>query len=162
MVPDTDQPIQDGLKSVHADTPAYRGKWEKAAFGECYIPMVSGWYRTGEQTVTGGFYDCPLIDKNHQCINVDNQGGACDNDVHEIFKCMEETVLKKIFVLEHEDGSLSCYNGTAVQGTDGIHVLPSEEADTLCANLIHPQSVIVSQKAISADAGIHLYPLAEK
>ena len=42
--------------------------------------------------------------------NWDNQGGCCDNDVHEIFKCMEETVLKKAFLHEYEDGRYLCYS----------------------------------------------------
>ncbi len=158
LVPDTEKPVTDGLKSVRATAMAYRGKWETSTVGECYIDMVSGWYRNGEQIITGGFYDCPLIDKDYNCIDADKQGGACDNDVHEIFKCMEETVLKKLFVAEHEDGSLSCYNGTAVQGADGIHILPLEEVDTLCTNLIHPQKVILGKTEICADAGIHCYP----
>ena len=43
-------------------------------------------------------------------LEVDNQGGCCDNDVHEIFKCMDETVLGKAFVYENEDGSFLTYS----------------------------------------------------
>lgn len=40
---------------------------------------------------------------------MDNQGGCCDNDVHEIFKCIEECVLRKAFIYENEDGSFLTY-----------------------------------------------------
>lgn len=38
---------------------------------------------------------------------VDNQGGCCDNDVHEIFKCLEETVFRKAFLYQNDDGSFT-------------------------------------------------------
>ena len=43
---------------------------------------------------------------------VDTQGGCCDNDIHEHFKCLEETVLGKIFVNVYDD-KISVYGGKA-------------------------------------------------
>lgn len=114
MVPDETQAITDGYASAgHLTTKAYRGKYEYRIFGECYVDMVSGWYRTGkDQLVTGGYALCPLMLPDGP-VRVDNQGGACDNDVHEHFKCLEETILGKAFVLLRPDGSLLTYNCTA-------------------------------------------------
>ena len=39
--------------------------------------MISDWWKAPPDTNVGGYY---------------GQGGACDNDVHEIFKAMEETL----------------------------------------------------------------------
>ena len=72
------------------------GVYEKQIIGESYLPMISGWFRQGVQKLTGGFPSCPLYRKD-RTERVDIQGGCCDNDVHEIFKCMEETVFRKAF-----------------------------------------------------------------
>ncbi len=111
MVPDHSSPLSDGYASTMNKEPAFRGRYEKRTFGEEYIEMVSGWYRAGTQKVMGGYEHCPLIDEKGDFIKVDNQGGACDNDVHEIFKCMEEVILKKVYLHECDDGhfiSSSC------------------------------------------------------
>ncbi len=79
------------------------GKEMPRIIGEQYRDMISGWYKHEKQRVTGGFLTHPLMLKD-ESIPVDNQGGCCDNDVHEIFKCMEETVLKKAFIHEKENG----------------------------------------------------------
>lgn len=121
LVPDMEQEIADGYKFVDVPNKAYRGKYVECEFTEQYIDMISDWYRTGEQKVTGGYDFCPLI-FDERVEYVDNQGGCCDNDVHEIFKCMEETVLKKAFLHENEDGSLLCF-GCSVQSQDGQSIL---------------------------------------
>lgn len=72
------------------------GVYESRVIGEEYLPMISGWFRHGKQKLTGGFSSCPLYLKD-RTENIDIQGGCCDNDVHEIFKCMEETVFRKAF-----------------------------------------------------------------
>ena len=54
-------------------------------------------------------------------------GGCCDNDVHEIFKCLGEIALTSAYVLEHSDGSLETWNCTAQRdGQGGIEVTPAE------------------------------------
>ena len=73
--------------------------------------MISDWYRVGEQKVTGGYKYCLLtLPDGQRCV--DNQGGCCDNDVHEIFKCIEETVFRKAFIHQNSDSSFftcGCY-----------------------------------------------------
>ena len=104
-------------------------------FSEQYIDMVSGWYRVGEQKVTGGYEFCPLILDGYSDYEADTQGGCCDNDVHELFKCMEETVLGKAFVHEDENGSFFCVGCTAKLEEGNLCVEMPEGTKTLVYNL---------------------------
>lgn len=124
MVPDYANPVGEQ---------GFRGKYEPREYGESYIDMISGWYRAGEQKLVGGYESCPLFLENKTQF-VDNQGGCCDNDVHEIFKCMEETVLRKAFVHENEDGSLLTYGCTAVRENGKIRILPTEKTEEIICN----------------------------
>jgi hypothetical protein len=53
-------------------------------------------------------------------------GGCCDNDVHEIFKCLEEVALTNAFVVENGDGSIESWNGAAERVGGALRVVPSE------------------------------------
>ncbi len=142
FVPDEEKTVTDAYKNV-PDTPAYRAKTKTAEFGECYIPMISNWYRTGIcQNVTGGYSFCPLILPD-RCEEVDPQGGCCDNDVHEIFKCLEETLMDKLFIIE-KAGTIISYGGetgisngkyyvTLTDDIKQIHI-NTENDITLCIN----------------------------
>ena len=69
----------------------------KDVFGECYLPMISDWYRApGDRPVFGylGVYNGFSTD----------QGGCCDNDVHEWVKAMGEIVLPYAYIHEGADG----------------------------------------------------------
>lgn len=121
LVPDYECPI-----SEHG----FRGKYEAREYGESYIDMISGWYRTGEQKLVGGYESCPLF-LEKETLYVDNQGGCCDNDVHEIFKCMEETVLGKAFVHENADGSFLTYGCTAVRENGIVRILPRKHTEEI-------------------------------
>lgn len=155
LVMDQEQPIKDGYVSVDLKSQAYRGKFEKVVFGETYLDMISGWYRTGKEKVTGGYLSCPLILPTGN-VYVDNQGGACDNDVHEIFKCLEETVLKKAFVLERENGEICGYNCDAQKANGEIVIELYEETKWLHTNLKNPYKLQIGQKMIHRDAGMLL------
>ena len=48
-----------------------------------------------------------------------DQGGCCDNDVHEIFKCVEEVILTRAYVHE-EDGRRDAFNCTV----DNMYLIP--------------------------------------
>ena len=90
---------------VENDTSPYgQGTRKDVILGESYVDMISDWWKAPPDTNVGGYY---------------GQGGACDNDVHEIFKAMEETVLTKAYVAQAEDGSLVTYNCTAEIQDDG-------------------------------------------
>lgn len=135
FVPDTDAEVTDGYAFVEAKEKAYRGKYVMGEFSEQYIDMISGWYRVGEQKVTGGYEFCPLILDGYSDYEADTQGGCCDNDVHELFKCMEETVLGKAFVHEDENGSFFCVGCTAKLEEGNLCVEMPEGTKTLVYNL---------------------------
>jgi len=124
LLPDSGKPV-----GAHG----FRGRYEERVYGESYIPMISGWYRTGEQKLVGGYEWCPLF-LEKETLYVDNQGGCCDNDVHEIFKCMEETVLNKAFAHRNEDGSFLTYGCTVVQDENGVRIVPYQETAQIISN----------------------------
>ncbi len=81
--------------------------------GEQYVEMISGWYKAKPNTWVTGYWE--------------PDGGCCDNDVHEIFKCLEETALTNAFVVEQKDGSLRGYNCTIKSAGQTIEISPNEE-----------------------------------
>lgn len=96
-----------------------KGKHVPGIIGEQYMPMISDWYRApANKWVTGYWgYD----------------GGSCDNDVHEIFKCLGELVLTSSYVHQKEDGSFITWN-CEVQDQNGIvHIIPTES----CVSKVH-------------------------
>lgn len=154
LVPDEESTVKDAYRSVNLRHPAYRGKFVSGTVGEQYLDMISGWYRTGEaQKVTGGFYNCGLIFEN-EVVNVENQGGCCDNDVHEIFKCLEETVLKKAFVCQRDDGTFLSYNCSVKAGGDITAVECCEPAEYLHLNLKESRTVLWNGEVYHADKGM--------
>ncbi|MBE6965488.1 MAG: hypothetical protein E7441_05575 [Ruminococcaceae bacterium] len=162
LVPDYEKPVTDGYSSVKLSVPACKGKYEVVTCGEEYIDMISDWYRVGEQRLTGGYDLCPLIlaDKT---ISVDPQGGACDNDVHEIFKCLEETVLKKAFIIEREDGTVSGYNCTASKiNSSTIKVDLHEDTELLHTNLKNKYQVELGKKIFTVSPALKFETLTNK
>ena len=81
--------------------------------GEQYMDMISGWYKAKPNTWVSGYWE--------------PDGGCCDNDVHEIFKCLEETALTNAFVVEQKDGSFRAYNCKIKTTSNNIEVTPNEE-----------------------------------
>lgn len=124
LISDTERPLPDG---------GCRGKYEERVYGESYIPMISGWYRTGTQKLVGGYESCPLF-MEKETLYVDNQGGCCDNDVHEIFKCLEETVLNKAFAHKNEDGTFLTYGCKVVLDNGSYRIIPNEDATQIISN----------------------------
>ena len=94
------------------DTSEYGEKTDRqAVLGETYVDMITDWWKTPEGQNVGGYY---------------GQGGSCDNDVHEIFKAMEETVLTKAYVTETEEGVYETYN-CSVSEKDGLLTVTADE-----------------------------------
>ena len=83
-------------------------KTESAIVGECYLPMISDWWRQDQGKLILQFL-APFNDPSQWN---DLYGGSCDNDVHEHFKCLFETVFGKAFIHETKDGFLTynCYS----------------------------------------------------
>ena len=128
LLKDPLQPNREN-KGVRSDTPV----------GEQYIDMISGWYKASPSSWVTGYWE--------------PDGGCCDNDVHEIFKCLEETVLTSAFVAELGDGTLRPYN-CKIEFTDGfIEVTPDENViDKVHFNLKRDIDVRInfSKKVVNA------------
>lgn len=150
-VPDTNKPIEDGYEHILTDEQAYAGKYEKRTFGEQYVDMISGWYRIGENKRAGGYLECPLVFADEAQF-ADNQGGCCDNDVHEVFKCLEETLLKKAFVLEEEDGSFTGIE-CSVSAENNILVINSfETISYLHINIRSTKDIVLNGVLLQKEA----------
>lgn len=121
---------------------SYSGKYEYKEFGEGYVPMISSWYKIAENKVVGGYEFCPLIINNEFYIT-DNNGGCCDNDVHEIFKCLEETVYDKAFIYENEDGTFLTYGINAEQNGDELMLDIINGENILCYNFKSKKKVVI-------------------
>ncbi len=155
--PDRSVTVEDAYKNV-PETPAYGAKYEVTTRGECYIPMISDWYRTSkEQNITGGYATCPLIlPDTGEWVWVNNQGGACDNDVHEVFKCMEECLYQKAFLISDEQGIRTLF---AV--CDGQAVILNKEIKYLHCNIQKPCVVNIRGKQLTLELGNYFVNLAE-
>lgn len=80
-------------------------KTEETVVGECYLPMISDWWRQDEGVLINQY-----LEPWNKPENWDRHyGGSCDNDAHEHFKCLVETVFGKGFVHE-TDGGYTTYN----------------------------------------------------
>ncbi len=151
LVPDLENPVKDGYRSTPSDIePAYRGKHIVKTIGEEYVDLISSWYRVADEKITGGYQLCPLYLENEE-VSVDNQGGACDNDVHEHFKCLEETLLKKAFVIISD--KVTGYNCNTVEKDGYIIVEPYGECETIHINSDRCVTLNVNGKEIKAEKG---------
>jgi hypothetical protein len=98
--------------------------------GEQYVNMISGWYKAKPHTWVTGYWE--------------PDGGSCDNDVHEIFKCLEETALTNAFVVEQNDGSFRAYNCKIKTNGNLIDITPYEEmVNRVNVNLKHNAVVTI-------------------
>jgi len=108
--------------SVFQEDPANPGKplWVNKVVSEQYIPMVSQWYKPAKGKCVWAYGG--------------SGGGACNNDVHEIFKCVGEVMFENAYVLERADGSLAGWNCTVSRYNNGtLHVMPAEA----CVSRVH-------------------------
>ncbi len=85
---------------------------ETSVVGESYLPMISDWWRQGDDELKKQYLS-PINDPSKWPVNY---GGSCDNDVHEHFKCLMETVFGKAFIHETEEG-FHTYNCMYKDGT---------------------------------------------
>lgn len=98
----------------------------KFVIGEEYVKMISDWQPVNTQ----------------------------DNDVHEVFKCMGETVLTNAFVIERKDGSIGGYNCRVKRMGNRLEVIPFEkQIVNLHYNLNHSFEVSFNGKIIKAGTG---------
>lgn len=96
--------------SVRCRVPQPGGGPKKIRFaektvGEQYLPMISSWFRQPEGKLRFQY----ILLLNSRLSRRLNYGGSCDNNVHEHFKCLDETVFGKAFI-HFEAGEPLCYN----------------------------------------------------
>lgn len=99
---------------VEDDANKGRGKHVDRVIGREYLPMISDWYRAPENKWVSGYW---MYD-----------GGCCDNDVHEIFKCMEEVALSSAYFHLRPDGSFLAWNCRAERQGGAWKITPDEAA----------------------------------
>jgi len=92
--------------------PNTQGAHAAQIVGEQYLPMISGWCLAPQGTQVSPYSG--------------NDGGCNDNDVHEIFKCLEEVALTSAYVIINTDGSVETWNCRAVRTNSTLLVTPSE------------------------------------
>jgi len=134
-----DPQVQAGL--FCEDPPASgKGRLIPSVYGECYLPMISHWYHILEGVPAFGYLGT------FEGFDTD-QGGCCDNDVHECFKAMAECVLTYGYVYENESG-IHAYNGSLSCDDSGeIRFAPAEPVvKAVHINLLseHPMRILFS------------------
>jgi hypothetical protein len=122
------------------------GVWNPRVIGEQYMPMISGWYRAKPNTWVTGYFG----------MDGKMEGGCCDNDVHEIFKCLGEIALTSAYVFENTDGSLETWNCKAERNSAGtINVTPAEAVvSRIHFNLKKPATVQAAFATGKQDANL--------
>jgi hypothetical protein len=116
---------------VFEQDPAQSGKptIQDRVIGEDYVDMISGWWKAPCNALTGGYW---------------GQGGCCDNDVHEHFKCLEEVALTSAYIIEQQRGTFSTWNCGIEMEEDRVHIYPAEDiVESVHINLRKPHSIIV-------------------
>jgi hypothetical protein len=89
-----------------------KGTRRDSIIGQEYLSMISDWYRAPDDTWVTGYWGY--------------DGGCCDNDVHEIFKCMGEIALTSAYFHLRHDGTYIAWNCSARKQDERWHVTPSE------------------------------------
>lgn len=87
------------------------GKRVHRIIGEQYVDMISHFYHPPLNEVTGGHWGV---------------GGSCDNDVHEVFKALEEVALTTAYIVERESGEIVGYNCRVEQEDGTLVITPAE------------------------------------
>lgn len=103
FVPD---PCVSGLRMVKADN-QLGFEFKSQTIGECYLSKISDWYRQPNNKIPTMQY-IRYMDKPKTWKK--DLGGSCDNDVHEHFKCLDETFFGKAFVHFENDKKIYTIN----------------------------------------------------
>ncbi|WP_053985996.1 hypothetical protein [Niameybacter massiliensis] len=129
-----------------------QGKLVSKVVGEEYISMVSDWWKCDQEQVTH-CYAFP----NRGEQEGHYKGGACDNDVHEHFKCLEEVALTKAYVHQDQEELLN-YNCKVAQTAEGMFITPSEDlVEEIVISINGPCTVHIEgwDKTQHLEAGMH-------
>jgi hypothetical protein len=110
--------------------------------------MISGWYRAPANTLVSGYgggnsNGSGLAPGESWPANWSpsgiwgGDGGCCDNDVHEIFKCLEEIALTSAYLIPGPGNTAEIWNGT-VQWNGGTLVFTPAEATVSRVHINRP------------------------
>lgn len=89
-----------------------KGIHRDSIVGRQYLSMISDWYKAPAHTWVSGYWGY--------------DGGCCDNDVHEIFKCLNEIAVTSAYFHLREDGSYIAWNCSAIKKGDKWIIKPRE------------------------------------
>jgi predicted alpha-1,2-mannosidase len=113
-----------------------RGLRRDTIVGEQYINMISDWYKARPDTWVTGYWE--------------PDGGCCDNDVHEIFKCLEEVVLTNACVMVMPGGEIKAYNCRAAFKNRVLEIIPMEKfVNNVNVNNLTDKTLAVSAVSVT-------------
>jgi len=119
------------------------GRKVEAVIGEQYLDMISGWWLAPSDRLVGAYPHMPLITRSG-VLESDNQGGCCDNDVHEHFKCLEEVALTSAYVIQRAGGTVASWNCRVTQEGSTLTVHPAEAiVSAVHVNTAEPVKLVV-------------------
>lgn len=126
--------------------------YEKTVVGEQYLPMISDWFTHDKHLLQSqyiqGFSNVKKENKYY--------GGSCDNDVHEHFKCLHETVFGKAFIHECEDKSFVTYN---CRENDAKFETNDKFVKKTVVYLQSPREINFNNKQYAAQKGLNIIDL---
>lgn len=141
-------PCIRGKKMIKSDNK--RGyDFEEVVVGEEYLPTISDWYKTNPKKFVFQYIRCFSLPPNKHSFDY---GGSCDNDVHEHFKCLSETLLSKAFIhLESGEnllyGCIETENGFESRG---------DKVKTLVIYSDAKRNIIFNGKPIDVKIGVNM------
>jgi hypothetical protein len=110
-----------------------KGIRKDSIIGRQYLSMISDWYRAPKNTWVTGYWGY--------------DGGCCDNDVHEIFKCMGEIALTSAYFHLRHDGTYIAWNCSAQKQHEQWRVTPSES----CVQKLYTNTDILTESHLSVE-----------
>lgn len=123
--------------------------FEDTVVGEQYMPMISNWYRTNPKRFIHQYVINFSLPPNRLSPDY---GGSCDNDVHEHFKCLAETLLAKAFI-HFEEQQVFLYG--CAQENEGF-VSRGDKVRTLIVRTLHPGTILFDGVPYPVKQGINL------
>ncbi len=144
--------ISDPCVETEVFTKNKGGTLEKRLIGEQYVSMISDWW-TADGFVKG--FAMPLIG----CTEGIYKGAACDNDIHECFKCLAEVALTKVYIHESKM-QVRKYNCIL----NGKEIIPAEDiVDEILIYVSESAEYTVikkrSQHKLSCKAGLNVFKI---
>lgn len=115
---------------------------------EEYLPMISDWYRHNPKKLR---FQYVMHMKKERTYRID-KGGSCDNDVHEHFKCLEETVFAKAFIHFIDNGKPVLYNCNA---QDGAYTSTDPFVKTYIVRAVSQGVITIDSKQYDLNTGIN-------